>query len=311
VRRTILGGAEAPTGALFPICAVLLTSGSKQYRNQQVEHLLANGFSDIITLEEPGENFLLEDFARRFPTVKFMLLHEPVTTGEMINTAAMETDCPWLLVLRDRLRLGPQLLGSRFVLEDDNGPLCVAPRLLSKASRALPVDNAPVIDKKRFTVLTSPTVAEGARTLYPYDFIGLYHRQKLLDLGGFDRAITAPYWQLLDFSLRAFLWGEEIRLSARLQFQYDTPGSDLDVTVNASYLRFYLKNIAPVLRTDGAHIPGGTFWSYWRRSRLGLFAAKSLFAEGRRWVDANRTRFQSDVDTLAATWSSPPDEQHP
>ncbi|MDR3284836.1 MAG: hypothetical protein LBS97_06635 [Treponema sp.] len=303
IRRTILGGTEAPQDVQVPAAAVLLNHSGNQYRDQTLDNLQKNGFESIISIESSQDNYLIEDLSRRFPAVTFVLLHEEATLGEMINTAVAETSAPYFFVLRDSLKITAQLINPRFFgYPGQTGSLVVSPRLFSRDMRPLPIGYAPAIDRSRFTVRVSPEISEGGKTLYPYDFVGLYNRGKFMQLGGFDHTITAPYWQNLDFALRAWLWGEFITLSPRLQISYDTDPVEPDASANAAYQRFYLKNIAPVVKTGYGYIPGSAFFSYWQRSRAGFFTARRQFSEGRRWVEANRFRFTQDIHSLCAAW---------
>ena len=42
-----------------------------------------------------------------------------------------------------------------------------------------------------------------------------------MQLGGFDYTIQNPYWQNLDFGVRAHLWGEKIRIFTSFRIQYE------------------------------------------------------------------------------------------
>jgi hypothetical protein len=305
VKRTILGGTETLQNVQLPVSAVLLNNGSNQYRNSTLDNLLKNGFESIVSIETTNDNYHIEDLTRRFPAVKFILLHEEVSTGAMINAAIAETESEYVFVLRDTLKIGTAIIAPRFFdYPIKSNVLCIVPRLLSSAMRPLPVRFSPVIEKKHFAVDISLTVSENKPTLFPFDFIGLYNRRKFIEFGGYDYTITAPYWQNLDFSLRSWLWGETITLSPRIQIAYDTDPIEADTSPNASYLRFYLKNIAPVVKTDYGYIPGSTFFSYKKRSRTNFFDAKRQFDEGRSWVEANKFRFAHDIASLCAEWES-------
>jgi hypothetical protein len=320
MRHTTIGGLESQGYADLPLAVVLLNSGNHQYRDQDMAALTQNPFASVISIETGTDNYHLEDLARRFPQVKFVLLPTGATPGECINTAAAETTGDYLLVLRESLKITPQVLTQRYFTQtpaeittavaDPSGPLVTVPRLFNRALQALPVVFTPIIHKKRFTVDLTLSASEGEKTLYPFDYIGVYNRQKLIRLGGFDPTITAPYWQLLDFSLRAWLWGERILVSPRIQLTYDTDAPETDVTVNAAYLRFYLKNIAPTRKADpkadaltGIYIPGSALFSFWLRSRATFFDARQQFNEGRRWVSENASRFTQDIVELTGKWS--------
>jgi hypothetical protein len=265
--------------------------------------LLKNGFESIISIERGSDNYHIEDLSRRFPAVKFIIPHEEISVGEMINAAVSEIESEYFFVFRDTLKITPSIITPRFFdLPVKLAVLCIAPRLLSSALRPLPVRFLPAIKKKHFAVDISPVVSDGKKTLFPSDFMGLYNRRKFVALGGYDHTITAPYWQNLDFSLRAWLWGETIALTTRIQIAYDTDPPEADTSPNASYLRFYLKNIAPVVKTDYGYIPGGAFFSYRKRSRCGFFDAKQQFNDGRHWVEANKFRYMHDITSLCASW---------
>jgi hypothetical protein len=302
VRRTILGGTESLPGIKFPVCCVLLNIGGSQFRNQHLENIVQNGFESVISMGSEGDGYYIEDFVRRFPAIKFIIPHERVSIGEMINTAAAETKSDYILVLRDSLKIVPEIITEKSFPQMAGETLCLVPQLFTRSLRPVPVFFFPVIQNKRFSTGISPAVSRIDKTLFPYDYIGLYHRKKFMDLGGFDHTVNSPYWQLLDFSLRAWLWGEEIRVTSHFKINFDTELTESDTTANTAYLRFYLKNIAPVLSGDYAYIPTSTFFSYWRRCRSGLFAASRQFKQGRLWVEANKYRFHSDALSLTRRW---------
>jgi hypothetical protein len=303
LQRTILGGAEVLQNVQLPVSAVLLNHSGNQYREQTLDSLLKLGFQSIISVETSGDRYHTEDFSRRFPAVKFILLHEEASDGEMINAAVAEVEAEYFFVFRDSLKIGPQSITPWFFNQSEkNNSLVTVPRLYFHTTLAVPVRFSPVIQHKHFTVHISLENSEGLKTLYPFDFIGLYNRKKFVDLGGFDYTIPAAYWQNLDFALRAWLWGETITLSTRLQLAYDTDPVEVDTSPNASYLRFYLKNIAPVVKGGYGYIPVSTFFSYRKRSRAGFFAAREQFREGRRWVEANRFRYLRDINQFCETW---------
>jgi hypothetical protein len=139
---------------------------------------------------------------------------------------------------------------------------------------------------------------EGLASLYPFDGIGIYDRERFIRLGGFDPSIKNFYWQLMDFGFRSSLWGEEIAATMLIKLSYEGAIPLEDSTAGESYRSFYLKNIAPVFRGDYAHIPLGRFPAYYRR-RGELFTAWDEFSAARDWVKVNRYRFVTDARTVA------------
>ncbi|WP_062326826.1 hypothetical protein [Treponema endosymbiont of Eucomonympha sp.] len=303
ISRTMLGGGEKPRNAEMPVCAVLLSRAPNSRRDSALESLLQNGFSSIVSVEPPGDNGGAESLIQRFPSVTFILLHEAVSPGEMINLALGETSDEYALVLHDALKITPQMFTPRIfrrIAESD--AFCTAPYLLTHDLRPIPVCFSPSVQKKRFAVAVSPLFAEGRKTLYPLDHVALFHRERFMRLGGYDYTIASPYWQNLDFSLRAWLWGEETRFSPLMQFSYEADRAEEDAGEGASSLRFFLKNIAPVVQNDHGYIPLSAFYGYWRKAGCSLPEARAQFADGRAWVETNKYRFRLDVAKLAASW---------
>jgi hypothetical protein len=135
--------------------------------------------------------------------------------------------------------------------------------------------------------------------------VGIYDRERFIRLGGFDGTLKNAYWQFMDFGFRSWLWGEEIRSAQQVKISYNGEVPTEDNTIGESYLRFYLKNLAPVFRKDYAHLPFRRFPPYLFRSGEGLFAAWEAFTESRRWVNLNRYRWRNDARTITDRWESP------
>ena len=102
--------------------------------------------------------------------------------------------------------------------------------------------------------------------------------------------------------MRAWLWGEKCSLSSAFVLIYDMLPSIVDTTADRSYLRFYLKNLAPVYDVDHAVIPKISFFSYKRHASLGLHEAIRSFSEARAWTEKNKYRFKTDAALLIENW---------
>jgi hypothetical protein len=165
---------------------------------------------------------------------------------------------------------------------------------------------------------------DGFPTLYPFDAAGVYDRARFVNIGGFDSTLTSPYWQYLDFGLRAWLWGEEIRCDKPVRLCVEGQTVREETTANASYQRFFLKNLAPIYRRNEkkvdleaiaavsagipldtvegtAHLPISYFFSFALKSGMGLGSWR-FFSEIRRWVKNNAGRFTTDSATLFKNW---------
>ena len=303
INRTVLGGTESVSGIKMDVSVVLLNSSGSHFRVQTIENLLRCGFASIVSLEPTPENYNIEDFATRFPSVRFIVPLEKVTDGDLINIGISESGGTYVLILRDSLHIPPGILLPNLAEHlTGTGVYCIVPRLVTPEKQGLPVQFIPSAVRSKLHVVASSTVSDGMPTLYPFNYIGLYNRQKFMLLGGFDYTITAPYWQNLDMAFRAWLWGERTVLSTAFQLEYAEKIPAEDSTADLSYLRFYLKNLVPRFRADHGMIPLSSFFMYLGSSAFGFFEARRHFADACRWVNKNKFRFRQDAVSLIENW---------
>jgi GT2 family glycosyltransferase len=305
---TAVGGTKraASTG----ISAVLLNRGGRYPRRTLFQELEKAGFDYIVSIEGPHERYDLEDLSGRFPFVRFILLKETISSGEAVNLAASELSTPLFFVLWNDQKLfnggGAARIAQLFMEETQNGfrakQLCTVPVIQNSRFESFRTLVTPFYDNKKVCTLPEIPEHENQMSLYPYDWVGIYDRDRFLRTGGFDREIAAPYWQLMDFGLRAHLWGEEIRATQNVHIVYDGEMAPEDSSEDASYRLFYLKNIAPVLRGDYAHLPLRRFPGYLVLAGWDLFTALVEFNRGRRWVAENRNRFRIDPGAVLGLW---------
>jgi hypothetical protein len=311
---TALGGQEraASTG----LSAVLLNRGGRFPRRTLFQELEKVGFDYIISLEVQ-ERYDLEDLSKRFPQVKFILLRKELNLGEQINLAVTELTSPLFFVLWNDLRIlhsgGASRMAERLfsspeeLLKNGSGNkrLCTVPVIQNPEYDILPTLIAPAFYRSTVKSLHFTPLREGMPSLYPFDGVGIYDRDRFVQLGGFDSTLKSSYWQLMDFGFRSHLWGEEIQSSQLIRLSYNGEVPPENSTADESYRRFYLKNLAPVFRGDNAYIPWRRFPGYLFHCGQGPFAAWEDFTEGRRWVWTNRYRFRGDARALMDLWENP------
>jgi hypothetical protein len=140
------------------------------------------------------------------------------------------------------------------------------------------------------------------KSLFPFDYCGVYNRTRFLNSGGFDHQLTNPYWQKVDFGFRSHMWDESIRCDTSFRVRYLTEQSPEDTTPDESYKLFFLKNLSVRFGGDAGSLPKGRFFSYYLRSGSGLISAVREFKEVRRWVHENRYRFVRDARSVTELW---------
>jgi hypothetical protein len=186
--------------------------------------------------------------------------------------------------------------------------ICTVPMMQNSRFETLPTLKVPVLHRKKVQTLFLNPVNEGLPSLYPFDGVGIYDKERFIRLGGFDSTIKNSYWQLMDFGFRAWLWGEEITATKSLKLSYETSVPSENNSLNADYNRFYLKNIAPVFHGDYAHLPMRRFSGHLLRSWAVRKSVGNIsndwedFSEGRRWVTANRFRWRCNPGAVTGRW---------
>ena len=308
VPYTVVGGhASRAQAEGRSVSILLLDRGSRLYRAEALRELERLGFDSIVSIEEGVEAVDVESLAQRYPSTRFILLNGPLSPGEKINVGIRESSAPFVFVLWSDMRLQAVGLSGRFferLAEQDI--LCLCPHLLAEKGNLLPSAVSPALQRQSLKLLPLPPAADGCRTLYPYDYCGIYSRARFILTGGFDGGIASPYWQKLDFGFRSWLWGEEIRLSQALKLGYEEGAAVEDSTPDADYKWFWLKNLAPAFHGDHALIPNRRFWSYLRRRGGSPAQALQEFKAAMDWVKLNRFRFRSDATSLVDLWEEEP-----
>jgi hypothetical protein len=260
----------------------------------------------------------VEELTGRFPFVKFIFLKETLNVGEQINLAVSELASPLFFVLWDDLKIlngeAARMAERIFCTPEELSKgansgvgkrLCTIPVIQNAQFQILPTLITPDINRQTVRNLFLAPAKEGTASLYPFDGVGVYDRDRFVKLGGFDCGISSTYWQLMDFGFRAHLWGETIQSTRLIRLSYNGELSPQDSTVDEDYRRFYLKNIGPVFNGDAASIPLRRFLKYLFHSGEDPFHAWEDFSQGRRWVAKNKYRFRRDVRSLTDLWEYP------
>jgi hypothetical protein len=296
---------------------VLLNRGGRYPRRTLFQELEKIGFDYVLSIECSRERYDVEELSVRFPFVRYILLSEDISPGEQINLAVSELSGPLFFVLWNDLRImsggGASRMAERLYLsqeerqknEGKDSPfkrLCTVPVIQNVRCETLPTLSAPAVNRNLVKTLSFAPHREGLPSLYPFDGVGIYDRDRFIRLGGFDSTLKNPHWQLMDFGFRSCLWGEEISVTQLVKLSYDgeTPGAD--TTPDASYRRFYLKKLGPVFRGDYAHLPLRRFPGYLIQTGGDPVSAWEEFASARRWVKTNRYRFRSDARAVTDLW---------
>jgi hypothetical protein len=321
-RYTAVGGKER--AALTGISAVILNCPGMP-RRPFLQEIEKAGFDNVISIESSAPHYDIEELSGRFPFVRFILPEKEINLGEQINIAAYEIESPLFFVLRcdmkivaggtarrmaERLHVSHEdaNIQSNETAEKRTGflRLCTVPVIMNSSYEILPTLSAPVTQRKKINTALLEPQQDNDLSLYPFGGIGIYDRQRFIQLGGYDITLNKTHWQLMDFGFRAFLWGEEIAYNLHYKVSYDSELPSEDFTAEDSYRRFYFKNIAPAFRRDYARLPFIKFLSFLNKSEDDFFLAWEEFLNSRKWVKKNKYRWRTDARGVTQKWNDTP-----
>lgn len=283
---------------------VLLSRGGRPFRKRLLEDLLKLDICEVITLEVASKGHLnLEEETKENDKLKFLILKDEVSPGEMVNIGISEAIGSSVFVLWDDMKLDAKSISYRVfekVLNSDN--ICTVPNYLDGGGNIIPTQMTPLFNKGLLKVI--PLEEDGnIRSLYPYQYSGIYNREIFIRSGGYDIDIKNSYWQKLDFGLRVNMWGERIICHKSLSIVF-SPKEDFveDITPDDSYRLYCLKNISIKTKKDVGYLPTKRFFSYYEKSGSSLVQAYKTFKSVQKWVKINRFRFKFDAPELTKSW---------
>jgi len=305
VPYTVIGGPRWDRVRKYPYALTLLvlSRGDRLFRPELLRDLQSRGLGEVIWVEGPDPSPDIESLARDYPEVRFLLIKGPTSAGERVNIGIAEARAPLVLCFWSDMRIArfPDRAGEDI---EKSGALCTLPVSRTVRNQPIPTWQSPVWKRRRLSVAFRIPRRDGEQTLFPFDYCGVYNREKFTRSGGFDEAIANPYWQKLDFGFRCFLWGETLVGTTEITLVYTgTPPED-DATPDEGYKTFFLKNIAVRLRREMGILPVHRLLDYIVHSDAGPFSSVREFIAVRDWVRKHTFRFRRDPRDLIDRWES-------
>ena len=303
---TVVGGEriDRDKKGLSGLSIALLNRGSRPFRRDFFEELCRLGALEVISVESSPCPHDVEVLSRRYGQLRFLIFPESVNTGIKIDAAVREAVGDHVFVLWGDMQINTSGISSRvFAKVSEKERLCTVPSFRDNAGDPLPTLLGPLPGPGgSFDVRPYSAVSGESATLAPWDFAGIYRKDKHLALGGFDHRITESWWQKIDYGMRAWLWGEELRVHPSLKVGYIEEPPSEDASVGPGYRRFFFRNLAVRRLGDAGILPRSSWRSYRRSSGESAASAKQDWKDARFWVHENRYRFKRDAASLAETW---------
>ncbi|MFP4267678.1 MAG: hypothetical protein ACLFQW_06745 [Spirochaetaceae bacterium] len=301
---TIVGGERTDRKMQTPplLSLLLLNRGGKPFRREYFRELDQLGDLEIISIEPGRGTYDVEALSRKFPKIRFLLLRTQLTRGEQINLGIKEAAGRYVFVFWNDMKVVSPLTVSLLKRLHNSERLCTVPIIQNTRMETVPSIMVPAFYKKTIKVIPMVPQQTDIKTLFPFDYCGLYHRERFLSTGGYDRQITNPYWQKVDFGFRSHMWGESIKCDTSFRVRYLAEQTPEDTTADVSYKLFFLKNLTIRFGGDSGILPLSRLFPYYLRSGSGLISAIRDFFSVRRWVKDNRYRFVKDARSVTDLW---------
>jgi hypothetical protein len=299
-------GNKAPLKASNNISLCILRRGGKIFTQSVLDSFKNSDADEIIHIDglwsKGGNRNETEALALRNKDIRFIQSKDPRTIGELINLGIHEARRDLVLFVWDDMKTAPAKFTEKLVHRMlSSASIVSSPILQNTNGDVIPSLSVPAFHGRKLQVLKLAPRADRVLSLYPADFCGFYAKSRFQLLGGFDPLIRSPYWQLLDFGYRSYLWGERILTTTGFRVQYlDNPWEEIR-TPNKDYIRFYLKNLALRFTGDSCELPFSRALKAW--ITFGL--RPSVYSEikkVREWVHNNRFRFKEDARSITETW---------
>ena len=308
---TVVGGKKQDKIQRYPhtFSLLILNRRARIFKQEMFGEFEKLGFEEIISLEDASSSYDLEHLTRKFPKVRFLQFgadtagRPPLTMGMKINIGFEEARGRFICVIWNDIRFHGGVIPPSVFDEVRSKPiLCRVPHLFDIKGEEIPSLMGPAFFKSSLKIVPIEMKKSATPSIYPFDYCGFYDKEKFLLSGGFDGEISKPYWQVLDFGFRNYMWGEEILSlpTFRLDYSHDIPS--FDTSVEESYKTFYLKNLAVRFNGDSGVLSKWKFFSFYMNSGLSLFQAIKEFRQVREWVHLNRYRFVQDAVSVTDLW---------
>ena len=305
---TVVGGKPSGDAPKLPasLSLVVLNRGGRPYKSTVFTEIENLGFREVLSVEGPSAAYDIENLSRRFPFIKFLILKEEVTVGERINMAVAESNGRYNLVIWNDLKCPASAVSTKLLQRiADRNALCTVPVLQNAKGEVLPTIQAPAFYNKQLRVVALPPVKDETPSIYPFDYCGIYNKERFTLTGGFDYSLSGAYWQKLDFGFRSFMWGEQIVCDTTFRVSYRSDLPVEDTTREQSYKLFYLKNLAIRFSRDFGVLPPSRFIPYLLKSGGDFITAAREFRTVKKWVEVNKYRFRQDSRSVTELWELP------
>jgi hypothetical protein len=219
-----------------------------------LEDIIERYQSPVILGMSKRNNISVMQTAVISPAIEPVIFDEYSTAGHYINVLLKQVKTPYCMVLWDDMwlegRFNEQLV--RHLLETDS--VIAAPLCYDQEITMVPTLSSPLLSKSgEFSVLPTMPANEAEKTLYPYDYVGMYQMDAFFKGPGFDQEMDDGYWQLSDFGLSYWERDLSIRMCSTLTIRYLHHHSEDYVSTCTAEKKFRAKHFGYTVNKRGVH----------------------------------------------------------
>lgn len=305
---TLTGNEDEQVLGPSGLSILLLNRGGKPFREELLLHLARLGTREVLSVEDMGNRVKTETWHKEVSNLRLLFFQSDASWGEKINVGIKEARGEYVLVLWNDMEINAASISSRvFSKIEERQDFCTLPLLYDKQGNPYPSCYIPSSSKTQSLKMLAmdPQLKKENRSLFAFDYTGIYHRQKFLCSGGFDGSIENPYWQWMDLGFRAAMGGEQMVFQQALKVYYQDQLPQINITPDKDYSHFYLKTLALRIRLGKAILPGKFLLILWFRSPMGFQEARKSFQRVRRWLDSRQYSFTKEAQDVIQHWRKP------
>ena len=187
---TVVGSPKAPESSRVGLLVV--NRSSRINRESYLDSISRSGFTEILLVEQQANSFTVETQARAHPDFRFLLLSRDMNAGEQINAGLHEMSSDYVLVLWSTM-VPVRVTANSLSRAEEWRALVMTPLLRNESGGVMPSVYVPEVHRRNVDVRIVEPRSDGAASLLPADYAGLYDRRRFINIGGYDGKIGHSY----------------------------------------------------------------------------------------------------------------------
>ncbi|MDI6792907.1 MAG: glycosyltransferase family 2 protein [bacterium] len=162
---------------------------------------------EIILVDDNSEDAGIRFVRENFPQIQVISLGRRIGFGEATNVGVRKSKAPILILLNNDVKPAPDSFAYLLDHFQDQDVFAVATRIYRFDGTYLTGNHGGLFKYGHLTVINKPEEEDQNPPLFVCGGAGAYHREKFLELGGFDPLYEPFYYEDVDICYRAWKRG--------------------------------------------------------------------------------------------------------